>query len=140
MVLEKKAKKGRRGENVRVLNLYAGIGGNRKLWEDVEVTAVEIGTGKGNGNGKTGVSLDPKTIAFREAAAEVAKRSASMKGFTFSDMDYGTIGQALFADFGATTIEDATAWLLEHGELVPDVGDGGELLGVLLKQREPAAA
>jgi len=25
-----------------VLNLYAGIGGNRKLWEDVEVTAVEI--------------------------------------------------------------------------------------------------
>jgi len=27
---------------IRVLNLYAGIGGNRKLWEDVEVTAVEI--------------------------------------------------------------------------------------------------
>lgn len=27
---------------VKVLNLYAGIGGNRKLWEDVEVTAVEI--------------------------------------------------------------------------------------------------
>lgn len=26
---------------VRVLNLYAGIGGNRKLWEDVEVTSVE---------------------------------------------------------------------------------------------------
>jgi len=26
---------------VRVLNLYAGIGGNRKLWQDVEVTAVE---------------------------------------------------------------------------------------------------
>lgn len=26
----------------KVLNLYAGIGGNRKLWEDVEVTAVEI--------------------------------------------------------------------------------------------------
>ena len=26
---------------MRVLNLYAGIGGNRKLWEDVEVTAVE---------------------------------------------------------------------------------------------------
>lgn len=26
---------------VRVLNLYAGIGGNRKLWEDVEVVAVE---------------------------------------------------------------------------------------------------
>jgi DNA (cytosine-5)-methyltransferase 1 len=25
----------------RVLNLYAGIGGNRKLWENVEVTAVE---------------------------------------------------------------------------------------------------
>ena len=25
----------------KVLNLYAGIGGNRKLWEDVEVTAVE---------------------------------------------------------------------------------------------------
>lgn len=24
-----------------VLNLYAGIGGNRKLWEDVDVTAVE---------------------------------------------------------------------------------------------------
>lgn len=25
----------------RVLNLYAGLGGNRKLWENVEVTAVE---------------------------------------------------------------------------------------------------
>ena len=28
-------------EKLKVLNLYAGIGGNRKLWEDVEVTAVE---------------------------------------------------------------------------------------------------
>jgi len=27
---------------VKVLNLYSGIGGNRKLWKDVEVTAVEI--------------------------------------------------------------------------------------------------
>jgi len=27
---------------MKVLNLYAGIGGNRKLWTDVEVTAVEI--------------------------------------------------------------------------------------------------
>lgn len=27
---------------MRVLNLYAGIGGNRKLWEGVEVTAVEM--------------------------------------------------------------------------------------------------
>ncbi|MCP4648737.1 MAG: DNA cytosine methyltransferase [PVC group bacterium] len=26
----------------KVLNLYAGIGGNRKLWEGVEVTAVEL--------------------------------------------------------------------------------------------------
>lgn len=26
---------------MKVLNLYAGIGGNRKLWEGVEVTAVE---------------------------------------------------------------------------------------------------
>jgi len=26
----------------KVLNLYAGIGGNRKLWENVEVTAVEM--------------------------------------------------------------------------------------------------
>jgi DNA (cytosine-5)-methyltransferase 1 len=26
---------------IKVLNLYAGIGGNRKLWNDVEVTAVE---------------------------------------------------------------------------------------------------
>jgi len=25
----------------KVLNLYAGIGGNRKLWEDVDVTAIE---------------------------------------------------------------------------------------------------
>jgi DNA (cytosine-5)-methyltransferase 1 len=29
---------------MKVLNLYAGIGGNRKLWTDVEVTAVEINT------------------------------------------------------------------------------------------------
>jgi len=27
---------------MRVLNLYAGIGGNRKLWTDVDVTAVEL--------------------------------------------------------------------------------------------------
>lgn len=27
---------------MRVLNLYAGLGGNRKLWEGVQVTAVEI--------------------------------------------------------------------------------------------------
>ena len=27
---------------MKVLNAYAGLGGNRKLWEDVEVTAVEI--------------------------------------------------------------------------------------------------
>jgi len=26
---------------MKVLNLYAGIGGNRKLWNDVEVTAIE---------------------------------------------------------------------------------------------------
>jgi DNA (cytosine-5)-methyltransferase 1 len=29
-------------EGMKVLNLYSGIGGNRKLWQDVEVTAVEI--------------------------------------------------------------------------------------------------
>ena len=29
-------------KKLKVLNLYAGIGGNRKLWKDVEVTAVEI--------------------------------------------------------------------------------------------------
>jgi len=29
-------------ENIKVLNLYAGIGGNRKLWENVDVTAVEL--------------------------------------------------------------------------------------------------
>jgi len=28
-------------KKIRVLNLYAGIGGNRKLWENVDVTAVE---------------------------------------------------------------------------------------------------
>jgi DNA (cytosine-5)-methyltransferase 1 len=27
---------------MRILNLYSGIGGNRKLWTDVEVTAVEL--------------------------------------------------------------------------------------------------
>ena len=27
---------------MKVLNLYAGIGGNRKLWTDVEVTAIEL--------------------------------------------------------------------------------------------------
>jgi len=27
---------------VEILNLYCGIGGNRKLWQDVEVTAVEF--------------------------------------------------------------------------------------------------
>jgi len=28
-------------QKLKVLNLYAGIGGNRKLWKDVEVTAIE---------------------------------------------------------------------------------------------------
>ena len=28
-------------KKIKVLNLYVGIGGNRKLWKDVEVTAVE---------------------------------------------------------------------------------------------------
>src|SRR3990167_3082198 len=37
---------------IKVLNLYAGIGGNRKLWTDVEVTAVE---------------LDPKIAAIYQA-------------------------------------------------------------------------
>ena len=27
---------------MKALNLYAGIGGNRKLWQNVEVTAVEL--------------------------------------------------------------------------------------------------
>lgn len=27
---------------IKVLNLYAGLGGNRKLWENVKVTAVEL--------------------------------------------------------------------------------------------------
>jgi DNA (cytosine-5)-methyltransferase 1 len=29
-------------KQTKVLNLYAGLGGNRKLWENVEVTAVEM--------------------------------------------------------------------------------------------------
>ena len=29
-------------KKLKVLNLYSGIGGNRKLWDNVEVTAVEI--------------------------------------------------------------------------------------------------
>jgi len=38
---------------MKILNLYAGIGGNRKLWDNVEVTAIEIdeeiaGVYKGN--------------------------------------------------------------------------------------------
>jgi hypothetical protein len=28
-------------EKIKVLNLYAGMGGNRKLWENVDVTSVE---------------------------------------------------------------------------------------------------
>lgn len=28
-------------DNLKILNLYAGIGGNRKLWENVDVTAIE---------------------------------------------------------------------------------------------------
>ena len=33
---------------MKVLNLYAGIGGNRKLWENVDVTAIEINPKIGN--------------------------------------------------------------------------------------------
>lgn len=28
-------------KKIKVLNLYAGVGGNRKNWKNVEVTAVE---------------------------------------------------------------------------------------------------
>ena len=31
-----------KNDTLQVLNLYAGIGGNRKLWENVDVTAAEI--------------------------------------------------------------------------------------------------
>ncbi len=30
-----------RRKNLRVLNLYAGIGGNRRLWKNVDVVAIE---------------------------------------------------------------------------------------------------
>ena len=48
-----KTHKGTEVINMKILNLYAGIGGNRKLWNNVEVTAVEIdeeiaGVYKGN--------------------------------------------------------------------------------------------
>ena len=33
---------GEKMKKIKVLNLYAGIGGNRKLWRDCEVTAVEL--------------------------------------------------------------------------------------------------
>jgi DNA (cytosine-5)-methyltransferase 1 len=33
---------------MKVLNLYAGLGGNRKLWQDVEVTAIELNEGVAN--------------------------------------------------------------------------------------------
>lgn len=33
---------------IKILNLYAGIGGNRKLWKDVTVTAVEHNEGIAN--------------------------------------------------------------------------------------------
>ena len=32
---------------MKILNLYAGIGGNRKLWENVDVMAIEINPSKG---------------------------------------------------------------------------------------------
>lgn len=34
-------KQNKQGKKMKILNLYAGIGGNRKLWENVNVTAVE---------------------------------------------------------------------------------------------------
>ncbi len=30
------------GEGVKILNLYAGLGGNRKLWDELDVTSVEM--------------------------------------------------------------------------------------------------
>jgi DNA (cytosine-5)-methyltransferase 1 len=32
-------------DKLKVLNLYCGIGGNRNLWEDVDVTAVDVHSG-----------------------------------------------------------------------------------------------
>lgn len=31
----------KKNDKIKVLNLYAGIGGNRKYWQNVDVTAVE---------------------------------------------------------------------------------------------------
>jgi len=53
---------------IKVLNLYAGIGGNRKLWKDVDVTAVEI---KPVARGK-GVRLAPKPKPVAVAKVRVA--------------------------------------------------------------------
>ncbi len=40
-------------KKIKVLNLYAGIGGNRKLWKNVDVTAVEIDENIANTQGKS---------------------------------------------------------------------------------------
>lgn len=62
---------------MKVLNLYAGIGGNRKLWDNVEVTAVE----KHNKIAKLYQKLNPNdTIIIGDAIDYLIK---NYRGFDF---------------------------------------------------------
>ena len=66
---------------MKVLNLYCGIGGNRKLWEGVEVTAVEINkdildiVNKEFGNFTGHLEINPRvTFVNDEARSYIARK------------------------------------------------------------------
>ena len=64
---------------MKILNLYAGIGGNRKLWGSMRVTAVEFSE-----------EIDPSTIAT--STFILRKRSMGVQG----DVYYESGGKAYF--------------------------------------------
>ena len=45
---------------MKILNLYAGLGGNRKNWQNVEVTAVEMKQEIADVYKKFGIKLVPE--------------------------------------------------------------------------------
>ena len=80
----------------KVLNLYAGIGGNRKLWEDVDVTAVEWD------EDKTQVYKDhfPNDTVVVEDAHEYLKEHYNEYDFIWASPPCPTHSQIRYIDAG----------------------------------------
>lgn len=74
---------------MKILNLYAGIGGNRKLWQNVDVTAVENDTSIA----RVYQSLYPQDIVIVGNATEYLEKHFSEFDFIWSSPPCPSHGQ-----------------------------------------------